>query len=82
MSCHGFLGLPSPAGIFVSTRSGLEKCYRESSRVLDSEYRVQVPVTITCSRDAVKAAEFHDYSSPEALERRRLDAAQILNDAR
>lgn len=80
VSCHKFFGFPSPAGIFVATRSAFEGFHRRFSQVHDPEYLLQVPGTITCSRDSVKPAEFLFHASPEAFERQREDAARILRN--
>lgn len=80
VSCHKFFGFPSPAGIYVVTRAAFEEFHARFSQVHDPEYLLQVPGTITCSRDAVKPAEFHFFSSAQAFERQRADAAQILSD--
>jgi glutamate/tyrosine decarboxylase-like PLP-dependent enzyme len=81
VSCHKFFGFASPAGIFISTRAAFEEFQPLFSKVHNPEYLLQVPGTITCSRDAVKPAEFFFYSSEQAFERQRTDAAQILGDA-
>lgn len=80
VSCHKFFGFPSPAGIFITTRTAFEDFRRRFSAVHDPEYILQVPGTITCSRDAVKPAEFFFHSSQEAFARQRADAEQILRD--
>ena len=81
VSCHKFFGFPSPAGVFVTTR----KLYREFniqfSRIHNPEYIHQVPGTITCSRDAVKPAEFYFLMTPEAQAWQRRDAAAMLENA-
>lgn len=80
VSCHKFFGFPSPAGLFIATRAAFEEFRRRFGKVHDPEYLLQIPGTITCSRDAVKPAEFYFYSSPEEFARQRADAAQILRD--
>ncbi|MGR9086153.1 MAG: pyridoxal-dependent decarboxylase [Gammaproteobacteria bacterium] len=67
VSCHKFFGFPSPAGLFITTRSGFEEFNELFSRIHNPEYIHQIPGTITCSRDAVKPAEFYYFSTPSAL---------------
>jgi histidine decarboxylase len=78
VSCHKFFGLPSPAGIFVSTLQNFRQFHAIFSAVHDPAYILHVPGTITCSRDAVKVAEFHFYSSEDDFKRQRRDAAEML----
>jgi histidine decarboxylase len=78
VSCHKFFGFPSPAGIFVCTRANFDEFMRGFSKVHNPEYLLQIPGTITCSRDAVKPAEFLFYSTQAAFARQRADATQIL----
>ena len=78
VSCHKFFGFYAPAGIFITRRSTFEAFNELFSRVHSPEYIGHVPGTITCSRDAVKPAEFWFYSSPEAFERQREEAGQML----
>jgi len=49
-----------------------------SARFYSSEYIAQMPGTITCSRDPVKAAEFYFFSTEDDFMRQRRDAAQML----
>jgi glutamate/tyrosine decarboxylase-like PLP-dependent enzyme len=78
VSCHKFFGFPSPAGIFVCTRANFDEFLRRFGQVHNPEYLSAVPGTITCSRDAVKPAEFLFYSTKEAFARQRADASQVL----
>ena len=80
VSCHKFFGLPSPAGIFVCSLAAFEEFHLAFARVHDPAYILHVPGTITCSRDAVKPAEFLFYASDEDAPRQRDDAARILRD--
>jgi histidine decarboxylase len=80
VSCHKFFGFPSPAGLFISTRSMFEEFRERFSHIHNPEYLLQVPGTITCSRDAVKPAEFWFHSTEEAFARQRADTRQILDD--
>lgn len=80
VSCHKFFGFPSPAGIFMCTRANFEEFLGRFSQVHNPEYLFAVPGTITCSRDAVKPAEFLFYSTKEAFARQRADASQILRE--
>lgn len=80
VSCHKFFGFPSPAGIFVCTRANFEEFLAQFSQVHNPEYLVTVPGTITCSRDAVKPAEFLFYSTKQAFARQRADAIQVLRE--
>jgi histidine decarboxylase len=78
VSCHKFFGFASPAGLFLSTRHAFEDFHRLFSEVHDPEYILQVPGTITCSRDAVKPAEFWYYSTQDALKKQATDAKACL----
>lgn len=78
VSCHKFFGFPSPAGLFLTRRTVFDEFLVFYTRVHNPEYIGHVPGTITCSRDAVKPAEFHFFSTPSAIARQRQDAAQIL----
>lgn len=81
VSCHKFFGFPSPAGLFVTTASRFEEFNEEFSRIHNPEYIHHVPGTITCSRDAVKPAEFYFYTTRTALARQREDARSMLKNA-
>jgi len=78
VSCHKFFGFPSPAGLFITTQSIFEEFNQQYSRIHDPEYIGHVPGTITCSRDAVKPAEFYFFSSPESIARQAEDAHAVL----
>lgn len=81
VSCHKFFGFPSPAGLFITTRTNFESFRAQFSQIHDPEYILQVPGTITCSRDAVKPAEFYFFSSESAFARQAADARTILDNA-
>ncbi len=78
VSCHKFFGFHSPAGIFLTTQSNFEEFLEFYSQVHNPEYIGHVPGTITCSRDAVKPAEFYFFSTPQALTRQAQDARLML----
>jgi histidine decarboxylase len=78
VSCHKFFGFHSPAGIFLTTQSNFEEFLTFYSQVHNPEYIGHVPGTITCSRDAVKPAEFYFFSTPQALARQAQDARLML----
>ncbi len=80
VSCHKFFGFPSPAGLFITTRTNFESFRDQFSQIHDPEYIKQVPGTITCSRDAVKPAEFYFFSSESAFARQSSDAKTILDN--
>ena len=81
VSCHKFFGFPSPAGIFV-TRNNLYDEFNEFfSRIHNPEYIHHVPGTITCSRDAVKPAEFYYFTTSDARNKQIEDAEQMLQNA-
>ena len=80
VSCHKFFGSPSPAGLFITTASAYEEFNALFSQIHNPEYIHHVPGTITCSRDAVKPAEFYYFSTPEALSRLTEDARMILDN--
>jgi len=78
VSCHKFFGFPSPAGLFITTASHFEEFNRYFSKIHNPEYIHHVPGTITCSRDAVKPAEFYYFSTPKALQTLADDAQAML----
>lgn len=78
VSCHKFFGFPSPAGLFITTDRNFEEFNALFSRIHNPEYIHQVPGTITCSRDAVKPAEFYFFSSPSAMAAQTQDAQSML----
>lgn len=80
VSCHKFFGFPSPAGLFITTRTNFESFHAQFSQIHDPEYIKQVPGTITCSRDAVKPAEFYFFSSESAFARQAVDAKAMLDN--
>lgn len=80
VSCHKFFGFPSPAGLFIATRTRFEAFLTQFSRIHNPEYVLQVPGTITCSRDAVKPAEFYFFSSESAFSRQAEDAKAMLDN--
>lgn len=77
VSCHKFFGLPAPAGLFLTTAAIFEEFRSRFQEVHDPSYIHQVPGTITCSRDAVKPAEFF-YFTTDAAKRRLADDAQAM----
>jgi len=81
VSCHKFFGFPSPAGLYIVTREVKDAFDAVFSQVYSSEYIAQMPGTITCSRDPVKAAEFYFFSTEDDFMRQRRDAAQMLANA-
>jgi len=80
VSCHKFFGFPSPAGLFISTKTGYEEFNELFSRIHNPEYIHHVPGTITCSRDGVKPAEFYYFSTPSAMTKLREDAQLALQN--
>ncbi len=80
VSCHKFFGFPAPAGLFITTKSRFDEFNGFFSKIHNPEYIHHVPGTITCSRDAVKPAEFYFFSSPSAMAKQREDAQTILQD--
>ncbi len=80
VSCHKFFGFPSPAGLFITTGTVYDEFHQLYSQVHNPEYIGHVPGTITCSRDAVKPAEFYYYSIPESVERQAKDARNMINN--
>lgn len=78
VSCHKFFGFPSPAGLFITRQSCFDEFNELFSQIHNPEYIKHVPGTITCSRDAVKPAEFFFFSTPEALNRQAEDTRLIL----
>ncbi len=78
VSCHKFFGFPSPAGLFITTGSNFDEFNTLFSRIHNPEYIHHVPGTITCSRDAVKPAEFYFFSSTSAMDKQTQDARSML----
>lgn len=81
VSCHKFFGFPAPAGLFVTTGSNFAEFNELFKQVHNPEYIHQVPGTITCSRDAVKPAEFYFFSTPAARSRLTEAADSMLQRA-
>jgi histidine decarboxylase len=80
VSCHKFFGFPSPAGLFITKQSLYDEFNALFSRIHNPEYIHHVPGTITCSRDAVKPAEFFYFTTPSALKRQAKDAQLMLDN--
>ncbi len=80
VSCHKFFGFPSPAGLFITTQSNFDEFNKEYSNIHDPEYIGHVPGTITCSRDAVKPAEFWYFSNAGDMRRQTKDARFIMEN--
>ncbi|MGR9000193.1 MAG: pyridoxal-dependent decarboxylase, partial [Gammaproteobacteria bacterium] len=80
VSCHKFFGFPAPAGLFITTQNHFDEFNELFSRIHNPEYIHHVPGTITCSRDAVKPAEFYFFSSPSAMAKQAEDAQSILQN--
>lgn len=80
VSCHKFFGFASPAGLFVTKQSLYSEFNELFSRIHNPEYIHHVPGTITCSRDAVKPAEFYFYTTPSAIARQTEDARLMLEN--
>lgn len=81
VSCHKFFGFPSPAGLFITKQSLYDEFNELFSKIHNPEYIHHVPGTITCSRDAVKPAEFYYFTTPPALAKQAEDAQLILKNA-
>lgn len=81
VSCHKFFGFPSPAGIFLTRKELYDEFNEYFSRIHNPEYIHHVPGTITCSRDAVKPAEFYYFTKPEAQAKLANDAKLMLETA-
>jgi histidine decarboxylase len=80
VSCHKFFGFPSPAGLFITTKSHFDEFNELFSQIHNPEYIHHVPGTITCSRDAVKPAEFYFFSTPSAMDKLAEDAQFMLQN--
>lgn len=80
ISCHKFFGFPYPAGLFITTQDNFNAFNKRYSTIHNPEYIGHVPGTITCSRDAVKPAEFHYFSTSQALAKQAKDADKILKN--
>lgn len=81
VSCHKFFGFPAPAGLFITTRTDFDEFHRLFGKVHNPDYIHHVPGTITCSRDAVKPAEFFFFSTPSARTGMTEAAAAMLRNA-
>ncbi|HBV21878.1 MAG TPA: histidine decarboxylase, partial [Nitrosomonas sp.] len=81
VSCHKFFGFPSPAGLFITIQSIFDEFEAQFGKIHDPEYILQVPGTITCSRDSVKPAEFHFFSSEQDFSRQTIDAQNMMDNA-
>lgn len=80
ISCHKFFGFPSPAGLFITRQRLYDEFHALFSRIHNPEYIHHVPGTITCSRDAVKPAEFYYFTTPAARSALTEDARRILEN--
>jgi glutamate/tyrosine decarboxylase-like PLP-dependent enzyme len=80
VSGHKFFGFPSPAGLFITTKSYFDEFNELFSQIHKPEYIHHVPGTITCSRDAVKPAEFYFYSTPSAMIKQAEDAQFMMQN--
>ena len=80
VSCHKFFGFNSVAGLFITDKTTFEEFRDYFSQVHDPAYISHIPGTITCSRDPIKPAEFHYYSSEEAIQQQEEDAKMILRN--
>lgn len=80
VSCHKFFGFPAPAGLFITARSIFEEFEAQFAEIHDPEYILQIPGTITCSRDSVKPAEFYFFSSDDDFARQTIDAKRMLDN--
>ncbi len=81
VSCHKFFGFPSPAGLFITKQRLYDEFNEAFSKIHNPEYIHHVPGTITCSRDAVKPAEFYYFTTPPAQKRLVRDAGRMLENA-
>jgi len=81
VSCHKFFGFPSAAGLFLCGDKDFNEYRDYFEQVHDPAYISHVPGTITCSRDAVKPAEFHYFCTDPALARQQADAKLVLDNA-
>ena len=80
VSCHKFFGYTSPAGLFITTRINFDTFMDSFSNVHDPEYIGHIPGTITCSRDAIKPAEFYYFAQPERYSMLSLAADDMLKN--
>ncbi|BCX81453.1 histidine decarboxylase [Methylomarinovum caldicuralii] len=80
VSCHKFFGFHSPAGLFLTRRSLFDAYLAAAGRRHRAEYLGHFPGTLSCSRDAVKPAEFLYYTTPRMQARLAADARRILGD--
>ena len=80
ISCHKFFGFNSVAGLFLTNKNTFEDFRNYFSQVHDPAYISHIPGTITCSRDPIKPAEFHYYSSAESISKQTEDAKMILSN--
>ena len=80
VSCHKFFGFPTPAGLFITTGRNYEQFQEQYSTIHNPEYIGHVPGTITCSRDAVKPAEFYYFTTDESKRHQKSYATAILKN--
>ncbi|MFT5137452.1 MAG: histidine decarboxylase [Candidatus Azotimanducaceae bacterium] len=80
ISCHKFFGFPTVAGVFITNKSTFEEYREYFSKVHDPAYISHVPGTITCSRDPLKPALFHYFSTDQSFKQQSLEADAILAD--
>lgn len=80
VSCHKFFGFPAPAGLFITTKTYFDEFNELYTHIHNPEYIGHVPGTITCSRDAVKPAEFYYFSTTPAMSIQANDAHSLLEN--
>ena len=68
--------------MFIAGKKDFEEFRELFAAVHDPAYITHVPGTISCSRDTVKPAEFHYYSTAESLVQQERDARLILHNAK
>ncbi|MDI1230437.1 MAG: hypothetical protein PSU93_04720 [Methylobacter sp.] len=64
----------------MTTQSHFDEFNEFFSQIHNPEYIHHVPGTITCSRDAVKPAEFYFFSTPSAIAKQAEDARTMLQN--
>lgn len=78
ISCHKFFGFPLIAGLFICAKTQFEMFRASFSGVHNPAYISHVPGTLTTSRDSLKPALFHYFTSAESKQEQANTAHDML----
>ncbi|MFK0571559.1 pyridoxal-dependent decarboxylase [Endozoicomonas sp.] len=81
ISWHKFFGYHGVAGLFVCGRDDFEQYHDAFAKVHDPSYTPYKPGTISCSRDSIKPAQVHYYTTSDSFAQQQADAKLVLASA-